>query len=130
MNRDLYEKVYNDYIKHDVEFSSAYLDFDISEIGNDITIAEVLDTYAGLQERTNGDFVVRVENIVFDEKDDKKVLGGKLVSLDDGTLNDIATGKIDEIIRNLEGTGIYRFIELDFDDKNNIVSGELLDLIF
>ena len=49
---DLVKKVYDDYRKDSVELSSAYFDFDVS-----MDVQDILEAYAILQWRINGDIV-------------------------------------------------------------------------
>lgn len=126
----LFNKVFAAYLMEDIAFDSSFL----REIPVDgYKGIDLLETYRELQKMTNGDSVVRVSDLKLFRNPSRKVVGGKIESLDNGQLEDIVTEKtFEEYIRSLNGTGLYRFHELKTnpDDPTVIESGQLLDFIW
>jgi len=123
----IYDKVVADYENDDVELNGAHFDLEVENIKG----IELLGLYAEIQLVLNGDHVVRIENPVAiqNAKGYTEITGGKLVELDNGTLNEAYTGNMRTFLRSLEDTGVYRFTELMATDEDVVFGGEPLCFI-
>lgn len=128
VNPLLYDSIYKYYWSDTCEFSSTHLNrriWNISEIS-------MLETYAALQKNINGDDVVRIENLCFNV-DTRKITHGKILPLDNEklykTYTELETVNFRYFLQSLDGTGVYRVMDLVVDEEDNIVSGELVDFI-
>ena len=84
VNKDIYDKVMSDYCSHAVELSGEHFNFTV----NNVKKMDLLDTYAKLQNDINGDSVIRVENPII-IKSVKLMISGKILPLDNGSLNSL-----------------------------------------
>lgn len=136
INKFIYDKVTNDYRNESVELSNLFFDFDVKDVpGKDI-----LDTYAELQKDINGDYIVHIQDADIDEDDDNNLIGGILLNEEDSSWGDFWGDAFDEaytgnVMKFLEtypaeDYEIYRVMDLEVDENNNVISGNVLDFIF
>ena len=101
---DMLNKVIEDYRKEDTELCSLFFDFPVK-----MTKAEILETYAELQEIINGDIVVRIEG---GQEQEELIPAGKF--------NERYEGNCKEFLESFNGSN--QFLRMTDD--------EILDFIF
>lgn len=122
---DIEDKILNDYHDNDVELNSLFFDFDVK-----MQEKELLELYADIQQKINGDTVMRLENI---QAKDDEVWGEEAENLiPDGMHEDVYEGNYKDFLESFNDrekeTGLCRF--MDVEEKGDLIGGIKLDFVF
>jgi len=133
---DVKKSILEDYRKHDVEFSTAYMDIPFETY----SLLDAVELYAELQYIINKDYVFLVKDAVIN---DKKITGGTICSFE--TLFSvydriIGSCTLTEALKHAEALiegSTYHLMRFDWistddypEDGSIILDGEILDFLF
>lgn len=130
---DMFRNIMEDYKKHDVEFSSGFM-----QVPCELSLRRAVSLYCALQTSTNGDYIRLIKKPVID-MDARIIFSGKICEFDEvlpQTLF-VENGTLEEVLiaaeESVKKTGEYLLVRLDdyeADVKGNILSGKVLDFVF
>lgn len=122
---NLYDVIVRDYEAHDVELNDSFFSVPVREIPK----ADLLNTYARLIERINGDYVYRIQDPVKNSNGTVMTSGKILPLCPHEFKKETFTGLFVDFLKEVNDKGEYfRFIECKLND-DSVVRGELLDFI-
>lgn len=123
------EKVYADYAKYCEELNSNFFDFEVEG-----TKGMLLRVYAEIQNRINGDAVVRLHNanVGFNE-DLETIVSGLVIDEEfDSFDKEIFTGNYQKFLESFNEkeseTGLYRLMDAEYEGE--YITGTKLDFVW
>lgn len=128
---DIKNYIIEDYRKYATELNSLFFDFEV----DGLTEAELLELYAYIQKLINGDYVMRLTDVVLEDDDPKDMcIWGKKADtfIPEGEYQEIYKGNYKDFLesfndRELE-TGFCRV--MDIEEKGDLIGGDKLDFVF
>lgn len=125
---DIKNYIIEDYRKYATELNSLFFDFEV----DGLTEAELLELYAYIQKLINGDYVMRLTDVVL-EDDDSTIWGKKADTfIPEGEYQEIYKGNYKDFLESFNDheleTGFCRV--MDVEEKGDLIGGDKLDFVF
>lgn len=124
---EIINKVELDYRSDSTMLNSLYFDFNVKMQKRDL-----LKIYALLQQKLNGDEIVRLTDVTINDKTNH-IIAKKINLFNDDEYCDIYEGNFKDFLESFndkeKDTGLYRIIDSGYVISNNYIMGAKLDFI-